>query len=67
MVGAITPSFNAMMQASNSTAPVPPMMWPCIALVEDTRSCPVAAPNAEWIAAHSVRSFAAVPVPWALM
>jgi hypothetical protein len=35
MVGAITPSFSAMMQARSSTAPVPPIRCPCMDFVDE--------------------------------
>ena len=55
------------MQASSSMAPVAPMQCPCIDFVDEIASLSAWAPKTCATAALSVRSFAAVPVPWALM
>ncbi len=65
MVGGTIPEHMAPMVAISSSDPAAPNPWPCIALVEDTRTLSAAGPNAARIALLSVGSFAGVPVPCA--
>ena len=52
--------------AAPSTAPVAPIMWPVIDLVEETATrCATSSPSAALIAAVSAASFSWVDVPCA--
>ena len=67
MVGGIFPSRIAIMQKMTSSAPVVPIIWPVIDLVEETGILYARFPNTRLIALVSERSFNTVPVPCALM
>ncbi len=63
----MTPVRMAWTQKIASSAPVAPIMWPVIDLVEEIGTCPARSPRAALIARVSERSLRTVPVPWALM
>jgi len=67
MVGGITFSVMASVQAKSSIAAVAPMRCPCIAFVEETLKDLECGPNTLMIDSLSILSFRRVPVPCALI